>query len=164
MREKKDELKECTPVCTPIPDAPTGAHINVRDPCRSCLLLVRINKTVRSDHELVVRTNIRIFVANENEARQTAFPLRRAVDGCEGGGMYGLRGVVRAGREALQDWILPVSWLEYGEEEIKVGLECPWWGGNGYVSWRRWGVIHVGWWGRSFGGARIKRSPWPCMV
>ena len=48
--------------------------------------------------------------------------------------MYGLRGVVGTGRKALQDWILPVFWLEYGSEEIKLSLKRPWWGGNGYVS------------------------------
>jgi len=111
------------PVFTPIPDALTRAYINVRDPSRGCLLLVRIGKTIRGHHELVVRSNRCLFVANKNEARQTAFPLRRVVDGCEGGGMYGLRGVVGTRRKALQDWILPVFWFEYGKEEIKLSSE-----------------------------------------
>lgn len=56
--------------------------------------------------------------------------------------MYGLRGVVGTSREALQYWVLPVDWLEYGGKQIKLGLKYPWWGGNRYVSRGREGV-HV---------------------
>jgi hypothetical protein len=110
--KKKGRVKECTPVSTPVPDARTNAHINVRDTCTGRLLFVRIGKTIRAQYELVVRSNGRLFVADKNDGRHTTFPLRRAIDGCEGGGMYGLRGVVGTGWKALEDWILPVAWLE----------------------------------------------------
>ena len=58
--------------------------------------------------------------------------------------MYGLRGVVGTSREALQYWVLPVDWLEYGGKQIKLGLKYPWWGGNRYVSRGREGIhVHV---------------------
>ncbi len=56
--------------------------------------------------------------------------------------MYGLVGDVGTRREALKNWIFPVDWLEYGKEEIKLGIKYPWCGGKGYVSR---GAIHVGW-------------------
>jgi hypothetical protein len=77
-------VKECTPVFTSVPDALTGADINVRDTCRSRLLLVRIGKTIRGHDELVVGSNGRMFITNKNDARQTALPLWRAVDGSKG--------------------------------------------------------------------------------
>jgi hypothetical protein len=82
--------------------------------------------------------------------------LRSAVDGSKGRRMYGLRGVVGTSREALQYWVLPVDWLEYGGKQIKLGLKYPRWGGNRYVSRRREG-IHVTV-GRAEGGLNRARD------
>ncbi len=57
--------------------------------------------------------------------------------------MHVLRRVIGTRREALQDWILPVDWLEYGKEEIKLSVKSPWWGGTVYVRWGRVVTIHV---------------------
>jgi hypothetical protein len=47
----------------------------------------------------------------------------------------------------LQDWVLPVDWLEYGSEEIELSPKHPWWGRKGNVRGGRTAcrrVIH-GW-------------------
>lgn len=56
----------------------------------------------------------------------------------------------------MQDWVLPIDGPENGGEEIKLGLQYPWWGGKGYVRWERvgcrWGRIHVWTVGKVEGG------------
>lgn len=70
--------------------------------------------------------------------------------------MYGLRGVVGTSREALQYWVLPVDWLEYGGKQIELGLKYPWWGGNRYVGRGREGIhVKVG---RAKGGLNRARA------
>ena len=111
------QVKECTPVFAPIPHALSRAYINVRDAPRGTLF-VWIGKSIGDHHQLVVGPNGRVFIPNNNDARQTTFPLRSAIDRSKSRGMYGLRRVVGTGREALQDWVLLIGRPEYGSEEV----------------------------------------------
>ena len=88
-----------TPVIAPVPDAPATVHIDIRDARRGGFL-VRVDPSVRYCDELVVRSHRRVLISNEGEVRQTALPLRRAVDESQGRRVHRLQGVVGTRREA----------------------------------------------------------------
>jgi hypothetical protein len=121
IRTAKKGAKTNTPVDAPVPDALPRAHVDVRDAPRGALL-VRVGKSIRDHDELVVRPDWRVLIADEDDARQTALPLRCTIDRRKGRGMHVFRGVVRARWEALKDRVLPVSRPEQRSKEIKLGL------------------------------------------